>query len=73
MRDGKNKHGRGLELFAMHGGMGNLIFQIIGIVGTNSKQCQQVLISMTGIPAYDNLVNTIKMKSLEILNNVLAF
>jgi hypothetical protein len=73
MRDCKNKNGRGLELFAMHGGMGNLIFQIIGIVGTNSNQCQQVLISMTGVPAYDNLVNTIKMKSLEILNNVLSF
>lgn len=73
MRDCKNKSGRGLELFAMHGGMGNLIFQIIGIVGTNSKQCQQVLISMTGVSVYDNLVNAIKMKALEILNNVLSF
>jgi hypothetical protein len=64
---------RGLELFAMNAGMSNLIFQIIGVVGTNSKQCQQVLISSTGIPQYDDIVNKTKMKALEILNYLLRF
>lgn len=38
-------NGQGLELFAVDTGLANLLFQIIGVVGTNSKQCQQVFLS----------------------------
>jgi hypothetical protein len=67
------KNGRGLEIFVLHSGMSNLLFQIIGVVGTNSKQCQQVLISSTEVPKYDELVNKTKKKALDILNHMLRF
>ena len=73
VRDWIAKNGRGLELFAMNPGVCNLIFQIIGVVGTNSRQCQQVFLSTVGIPRYDELVNKTKIKALEILNHILRF
>jgi len=54
-------------------GICNLLYQIIGVVGTNSKQCQQVFISTTGIDEYDDIVNRTKKKALEVLNHILRF
>lgn len=73
VRDWIAKNGRGLEIFAMNPGVWNLLFQIIGVVGTNSSQWQQVFLSTVGIPRYDELVNKTKIKALEILNNILRF
>lgn len=73
VRDWITKNGRGLEIFAMNPGIWNLIFQIIGVVGTNTNQCQQVFLSTVGIPRYDELVNKTKIKALEILNHILRF
>lgn len=65
------KGGKGCELFIMNTGMANLLFQIIGVVGTKPSQCQQVLISNLDLPKLDNLINETKKTSLNILNYLL--
>ena len=60
IRDCVTHKGRGLELFAIDPGICNILYQIIGVVGTNSNQCQQVFISTTQIEEYDNIVNKTK-------------
>ncbi len=63
--------GRGCEMFILHTGMANLMFQIIGVVGTKESQCPQVLISNLEIPRLDDLINETKKKALGILNYLL--
>lgn len=60
--------GKGCELFIAHTGMANLLFQIIGVVGTKPTQCPQSLISYLENPRLDNLINETKSISLKILN-----
>lgn len=73
VRDWLVKNGRGIELFVMNAGLANLLFQIIGVVGTSSSQPQQVLISSTGLEKFDNLVNKTKKTAIEILNHCISF
>lgn len=73
VRDCICKGNVGLEIFATNTGICNLLFQIIGVVGTNSKQCQQVLVSTTGLEKYDELVNKTKNKTCNVINHLLKF
>ena len=65
------KGGRGCELFIINTSMANLLFQIIGVVGTKPCQCQQVLISNLELPKLDDLINETKKISLDILKYLL--
>ena len=71
IKDCMIKQGRGAELFLMNTGMANLLFQIIGVVGTRECQCQQVLISHLDVPPLDLLINRTKKTALNILNYLL--